>query len=184
VIELATISGNGLRPSLFGSSVDKTRTFHPTLGQPTSSEWYARGQAAVAAFDGLRARVARVADAGERGRILAWIGDPAQPGTPAFRYLAVGADLAAAQRAGGAETYSNPGAVERVTALEDSVRQLDSMVTNAETAYGQLTQPVSLEPVAQAPAPARQDWTTPALIGVGIVAAGIVVAKLAGKGRR
>ena len=184
MITIATISGNGSRPSVFGSSVSKTRTFHPTLGQPTSGDWYSRGQAALAGFDDLRARLASVADAAERGRILAWIGDPAKFGTPAYRYLAVKADSDAAQRAGNAENYSNPNVTERVSLLEDSVRQLDSMVSNAETAFGKLSQPVALEPVAQTSGPAKPDWTTPALIGVGIVAAGIVVAKFAKGGKR
>jgi len=184
VITLATISGNGSRPSVFGSSVAKGRTFHPTLGQPLPSDWYSRGQDALAGFASLRARLARVADAAERSRILAWIGDPAKFGTPAYRYLAVKADSDVAQRAGNAENYSNPNVTERVSALEDSVRQLDAMVTNAETAFGQLAQPVALEPVAQPPASPKQDWTTPALIGVGIVAAGLVIAKISRGGRK
>lgn len=184
MITLATISGNGSRPSVFGSSSDKTRGFHPTLGQPVSSDWYSRGQAALRSFDEIRARLARVADAGERERILAWIGDPSKSGTAAYRYLAVQADASAAQRAGTAESYSNPNVIDRVSLLEDSVRQFDAMVTNAETAYGQLTQPVALAPIAQAPATPKQDWTTPALIGIGIVAAGLVIAKVAKGGRK
>lgn len=183
MITLATISGNGSRPSIFGSSSDKTRGFHPTLGQPTSPDWYTRAQAAISDFDALRARLARVADPGERARILAWFGDPAQAGTPANRYLAVGADASAAQRAGTAASYANPTVTDRVALLEDSVRQLDAMVTNAETAYGQLTQPVALAPITQA-STQKQDWTTPALIGIGLVTAGIVIAKITKKGRR
>lgn len=181
MIELATISSNGSRPSIFGSSVSKGRTFHPTLGQPAPADWYSRGQAALAKFDELSGRQARIADAGERARILAWMGDPAKSGTPAYRYFAVQADAGAAQRAGNTENYSNGNVTDRVLALEDSVRQLDTMVTNAETAFGQLA--VSTESAAQ-PAPAKPDWTTPVLIGAAVVAAGLVVAKLARGGRR
>ncbi len=181
-IEQVPISGNRVRPSLFGASVHRTSTFHPTaarsssLGQASPGDWYNRATTAMQQYQQLYARLGYIANDAERNRIVAFLGDPAKSGTPAYRYAAVNADATAAARGGTLDPYSNPNVTDRVAALEDSVKQFDSMVSSAEASFGRLAQPVNLtQQPAGAPAAAPTDYTTPILIGAGVIALGLIV---------
>ncbi len=188
-IERVPISGNRARPSLFGTSVHRTSSFHPTLarsaslGQVSPGDWYNRATSAMSQYQQLYGRLAYISNDAERARILSFLGDPAKSDSPAYRYLAVNADATAAARTGTLDPYSNPNVTDRVAALEDSVKQFDSMVTSAETAFGKLAQPVSLQnptaPAAAATAPTN--YTTPILMGAGIIALGLVAVHLSGR---
>jgi hypothetical protein len=65
-IRIVQISGNGMRPSLFGSSVAQNIGFHAApariwLGQ-TSQDWYRRAKESLAKFDNLLNRTAMIAN--------------------------------------------------------------------------------------------------------------------------
>ncbi len=126
-------------------------------------------------YQQLYARLGYIANDAERNRIVAFLGDPAKSGTPAYRFAAVNADATAAARGGTLDPYTNPNVTDRVAALEDSVKQFDSMVSSAEASFGRLAQPVSLTQQPAAAPAAAADYTTPILIGAGVIALGLIV---------
>lgn len=191
-IMFVPISGNGARPSLFGSSVAQVPGFHPTLaggywmGQ-TPQEWYGRAKAAVAKFDELLTRTSRVASKTERDAILAWVGTAAQDGTPAYRYATVKSDLTDVERftPPAVQDYQLERRQSRVTKLEDFNKEFETKVSTAEAAHGRLPEPTVIErerivSPAAAPAAAGTDWTMPLIVGGGAVAVALLVSLLAG----
>jgi hypothetical protein len=194
-IRMVPVSGNGARPSLFTSSVSDGLGFHPTLaggywiGQ-APEEWYRRAKESLAAFEALLDRTAKIANKTERERILAWVGRPTTEGTPAYRYARVKADLLE-----DVERYTPPNVdayklerrQNRIKELEDFNKEFQTMVSNAETAFGKLPEPVVIEKekiirVPGAPAaPGAPDWTLPLIIGGGAVGVALLVTLLFGK---
>lgn len=149
-LRMAPISGNGFRPSLFNVSVAQTRTFHPTLAAAgaglgeTPADWYRRAKTAIARFDELLARTARIANQTERNRILAWIGKASTADTPAYRYATVKSDLQSDVEAftpPNVNAYQVERRQDRITKLEGFNNELSSMITNAENVYGKLPAP-------------------------------------------
>jgi len=191
-IRLVPISGNGLRPSLFGSSVAQNLGFHAApaarirLGQ-TPQDWYRRAKEALAKFDKLLDRTARIANKTEREAILAWVGISAVEDTPAYRYANVKSDLMTdveAYTPPNVDAYKVERRTNRIEKLEAFNREFEAKVSNAETVYGKLPEPTVIErerivqPRAEAPA-AGTDWTLPLAVGGGAIAVAIVVTLLA-----
>lgn len=194
-IMLVPISGNGGRPSLFGSSVAQGTGFHPTLsggywmGQGTTpQDWYNRAKAAVAKFDQLLSRTSRIASKTERDAILEWVGNASTDATPAYRYATVKSDLSDVERftPPAVQDYQVSRRQGRIEKLEDFNREFEAKVSTAETAHGRLPEPAVIErekivtPGAAPPAPAGTDWTLPLAVGGGAVAVALLVTLLAG----
>jgi hypothetical protein len=99
-------------------------------GPIPQGDWQARGQAAIAAWDTLVARVANIKDEAERGKLLEWMGRSDTPGSNTERYKVVLQDLKAGSAA-------DPALAERrVGQFEGAVRELTTLVENAEKIYG------------------------------------------------
>lgn len=187
-LQMAPISGNNFRPSLFGSSVEQTRGFHPTLsggywlGQ-TPAEWYRRAKDSIAKFDQLIARTSMIANQTERNNIQQWMGSVSDPNSPAYRYQSVKSDLQT-----DVESFTPPAInayqVERRTSriedLEDINRTFEAKVSNAETVYGKLPAPTVISQpgtiVSKTPS-----WVLPAVVGAGALAVAGLVTVLSGK---
>jgi thiamine pyrophosphate-dependent acetolactate synthase large subunit-like protein len=193
---MAPISGNGFRPSLFNVSVAQTRTFHPTLagGQQqgawlgqTPSDWYQRAKTALPRFDELLARTAKIANQTERNRVLDWVGKASTQDSPAYRYASVKSDL---QQDVEAYTPPNVNAYQverrqnRVEKLENYNKEFAAMVSNAETVYGRLPEPVVIERekiVSQQVGGGTPGWVLPVAVGAGALAVAGIITLLAKK---
>jgi hypothetical protein len=116
------------RPRFLGSALGAFGAPSPALGQFQQVAWRARAQAAVGKFDDLLRRIATIGDAGARDALMAWIGSPTQPGTPAERYKVVVDDLAQG-------TSWNDISEKRLLDLEGVVSQLEAEVSKAEQSY-------------------------------------------------
>lgn len=191
-IRMTPISGGLVRPSLFGGTVQQTRTFHPTLAQgfigqasgTSPADWYRRAKDSIAAFDGLLGRVARIANLTERNRILQWIGVAGTDGSPANRYSAVLSDLQQDVEAftpPAINAYQVSRRTRRITELEAYNSELTSMVSNAETYYGKLQDPIIIdrERIVN-PAASGTNWTLPIVVGAGAVGVALLVSALSG----
>lgn len=190
--QMAPISGNGFRPSLFNASVEQTRTFHPSLaggswlGQ-SSAEWYARAKASLARFDEILTRTARIANQTERNRILGWVGKASTQDTPAYRYATVKNDLQESVEAHtppAIDAYKVTRLQHRIEKLENYNNEFGTMVSNAENVYGKLAEPVVIEReriVSTTGGETKTNWTLPLVIGGGAVAVAILVSALSGK---
>lgn len=183
------ISGNTARPSLFGSSVQQSQSFHPVLsggyrlGQ-TPSEWYRRAKESLAKYDSLVIRTKRIANQTERKTIREWMGSPATDGSPAERYQTVLGDLQQ-----DVESYTPPAVnayqvdrrTNRIEKLEAFNRSLEGMVVNAEALYGILppNQVVTEERVVtQTQTPG---WVLPLAVGAGALGIAALVTFLSGR---
>lgn len=186
MLALTKISGNGFRPSLFGTSVNDHRIFY--LGQ-TAHDWYTRAQAAVARYDGLLARAKAVASASERDAVLSWIGSDSDQESPAYRYAAVAEDVDYAGQGENMDHYVKTHVQNRVPKLEAFNNELETKVRIAELATGTTTPPPGTTPApgttpggTRPPsAPAKTDWTLPLVIGGGAIAVAIIVTIVAKK---
>lgn len=152
-----------------------------SLGQSPAElvKWYQRAKAAVAKYAALLGRTDRVANATERANVRAWLGDPANPSAPAYRYASVLSDLAENVEA---FTPINYGAYQverrrnRIEALEDYNRDFEAKVVNAERVYGILPAPQVIRERVEVPGPtvtmpgAAPDLTIPILVAGGAVA--------------
>lgn len=177
---LTPISGNGARPSLFGGTVQNSVTFHPILGAPRpflgQIEWYNRAKQSLAEFDALLKRVAQVANKTAREAILDWIGTADDEDSAAYRYNRVKADLTE-----DVERFTPPNydayQIERrrnrIEKMEDWNRELKSMVEEAETIYGRLPEPVTIE---RTKIVETTDWTLPLLVAGSAVAVAVGIA--------
>lgn len=187
-IQLTPISGSFGRPSLFGYSVDQSRSFHPTLsgsywlGQ-TPTDWYRRAKESIAKFDALIGRMNRIANQTERKVIQDWVGSPSTEGTPAYRRRSVEADLTQ-----DVEAYTPPNVnayqverrTNRIAKLEDFNADFQSRVANAEVVYGILPpdQVITQERlVTQTQTPG---WVVPVAIGAGTLGIAALVTILSG----
>lgn len=191
-IMLVPISGNGFRPSLFGSSIVQGNGFHPTLsggywlGQAvTPKGWYSRAKAAVAKFEQLLSRTSRIASATERDNILAWVGPTGSVDTPRERYGTVVENIGYVESFTPIdyEKYGISRLQNRVTKLESYNTEFESKVVNAETAHGRLTEPAVIERpriVTPGVAPTGTNWTLPILVGGGALAIALAVTLIKG----
>jgi hypothetical protein len=189
-IMLVPISGNGFRPSLFESSVVQGTGFHPTLSGGywlglTGQEWYLRAKTAVAKFDNLLTRTAKIASKTERDNIMAWVGTAATDTTPAYRYAAVKSDLGDVETSTppGVSNYETERRQNRITKLEDFNKEFETKVVNAETVHGRLTEPAVIQResiLTPGAAPTGTNWTLPILVGAGALGIALVVTLIKG----
>jgi hypothetical protein len=187
-IQLTPISGNFGRPSLFGYSVEQSRSFHPTLsgsywiGQ-TPTDWYRRAKESIARFDALIGRMNRIANQTERKLIQDWVGSPSTDGTPAYRRRSVEADLmqdVEAYTPPNVNAYQVERRTNRIGKLEDMNADFESRVANAEAVYGILPpdQVITQERlVTQTETPG---WVLPVAIGAGTLGIAALVTILSG----
>lgn len=188
VMRPVMVSSPTARPSLFaevGPYAFRGSLGSASLGQ-TPQEWYRRAKDALAKFDGLLNRLARVANQTERENILRWVGTSAQEDTPAERYASVKSDLQT-----DVEAYTPPNVnayqvvrrTRRIEKLEDFNREFEAKVSNAETVYGKLPEPVVIEreKLVQAPGAGGMNWTLPLVVGGGAVVVALALTLLGGK---
>lgn len=180
------ISGNS-RPSFFGSSVQHSNGFHIGLGSSdlnvTPSDWYHRAKEALAKYDDLKARTARIADQDERKTIQEWTGSPIVDGTPANRAQAVLTDIREDVETfipANVNAYQVPSRTKKIEDLESVNRDLEAMIVNAEAVHGMLP---GNQGAPKQPAPESPGWLVPTLVGVTAVGIAIIVtAVYGGKG--
>ena len=186
-ISMVPVSGNGVRPSLFGGTVEQARSFHPTMsqgswmGQTAPADWYRRAKEGISKFDVYLTRTSYIANQTERNRVLAWMGSASTLDSPAYRYASVQGDLqqdveAFTPPAIGA--YQVPRRQNRIKKLESVNSEFESMVVNAENVYGKLSQPIVIERERILTVPGAEactNWTLPLLVGGGAVAVAILV---------
>lgn len=180
---LTPISGNGARPSLFGETVQNSVTFHPNMGAArvflgqSTQEWYQRAQKSLAEFDALLKRVAQVANKTAREQILEWIGTADDEDRAAYRYSRVKSDLehdVEAFTPPNINAYQVERRTRRIEKLEDFNRELNAMVSEAETVYGKLPEPVTIERTRIVEG--KTDWTLPLIVAGGAVAVAVGIA--------
>lgn len=189
-IMLVPISGNGFRPSLFGSSIVQSNGFHPTLSGEyglgvTAIEWYNRARAAVAKFEQLLARTSRIASATERDNILAWVGPLRSVDTPRERYDTVVENISYVEGFTpiNYDAYDKSRLQNRVTKLESFNTEFETKVANAQTVHGRLPEQTVIEReriVTPGAAAAKTDWTLPLLVGGGAIAIALAVTLIKG----
>jgi hypothetical protein len=168
----AAISGRTSRPSLFGSSVQQSQSFHQTLGSsgitPTPSDWYERAKEGLAKYDDLVSRTSRIADQAERKKIQDWLGSPIVDGTPANSAQQVLTDIREDVESfipANVNAYQVRSRTEKIEKLEATNQDLMAMVANASAAHGIL--PVSqgiIPPPAPDPGPT---WLLPVVVVTG-----------------
>jgi hypothetical protein len=191
-IQITPISGSLGRPSLFGFSVEQSRSFHPTLsgsfwmGQ-TPSDWYRRAKESIAKFDSLIGRMNRIANPAERKAVQEWVGSPSNEDSRAYRRRSVESDLRQDVEAftpPNISAYTVDRRTNRIEKLEEINANFETRVANAELVYGQLPldQVKTQEQlVAQTTTPG---WVLPVAIGVGTLGIAALVTILSGKGKR
>lgn len=164
--------------------MDKSRTFHPTLGQVTSADWYLRATKASGRFDDLLARTGRIADQAEREKILNWIGVAAISGTPAYKYAALKNDMDVNVNnftPPNVAAYEVDGRRDLVTTLEAVDNDFESLVSVGEVNYGVLAQPVVIDRDKIIGQINSSKWTLPIIVGVAAIGVAAVISMLAGK---
>lgn len=163
------ISGRTSRPSLFGSSVQQSQSFH-ALGAavltPTPSDWYQRAKESLAKYDDLVSRVGRIADQTERKRIQDFIGSAIVEGTPANAAQQVLTDIREDVESfipANVNAYQVPTRTDKIEKLESVNKDIEAMVATAAATHGVLpvSQGVIPPPSPEAPGPA---WLLPAVV--------------------
>lgn len=189
MINMVPVSGNGWRPSLFGGNVDKTRSFHPTLGrhawlgETTPADWYLRSVQALKKFDDLLARTGRIAYQTAREEILGWVGRAAVSDTPAWNYAVLRRDMDL-----NVENFTPPnvnafqvaGRQKLVENLETVNKTFESRVQNGEEAFGTLAQPVVIDREKIVGMSNSSKWVLPIIVGVAAIGVAAVIS-LVGK---
>lgn len=180
------ISSNGAGPSLFGFAADQTKGFRGSMrGNArfslgvTPSEWYQRAKVAVANFDTLFGRLAKIASPVERNRIIAWVGSASNEESPAYRYSSVKSDLARDVEAftpPNVNAYQIERRTSRIQKLEEINSQLTASVSAAEKSFGTLADPVVIDRTVLETA--KTDWTLPLIVGGGAIAVALIVSAL------
>lgn len=188
---MVPVSGNGLRPSFFGGTADKARSFHPTLGRntwmgdaPTPADWYLRATKAIAAFDDLLSRTAKISEQATREGILNWVGRANISETPAYKYAALKADLDL-----NVNNFTPPntnaflvaGRQKLVEILEAANQIFEGQVLSAENAFGSLAQPVVIDRDKILSRSDASKWILPVIVGVAAVGVAAVVTILGKK---
>ena len=99
----------------------------PSMGLPMH-DLYVRAKGAAAAFAWLAQRATSLPNEAARADALAWIGDPATDGSPAFRAATVAIDLAAADATAPPNygVYTDARRAARVAHLEGIDRELEA----------------------------------------------------------
>lgn len=169
--------GRGAR-SLFSDPIRHSMGFGYRLGYQ-GDVWYARAQAAIAQFDALVLRTARISNKTVRDQIAAWVGDPDSTDTPRERYNTVVYDVNRAKSYTPLNTaeFERGQVQNRVGKLESYNGTFAGKVVDAENAYGILPEPVVIERFTNVSAPGGVPfWQAPLLIGAGLIlAAGLFV---------
>lgn len=144
-------------------------------------EWHQRAKTALAKFEDLRMRVAKVANKQERERLGIWIGSASVGDTPAYRYASVASDLADVEKftPPAYQDYQVERRRTRIVKLEEMNRDLGTMVSSSEQAYGRLPEPVIVQTLVPTEAPGI-DWKLPVFVGGGALATALVISLLSG----
>jgi len=167
----AAISGRTSRPSLFGSSVQQSQSFHRTLGADsltTPSDWYDRAKEGLAKYDDLFARVNRLADQTERQNIQNWLGSPIVDGTPANAAQQVLTDIREDVESyipANVNAYQVSSRTDKIEKLESINRDFQAMVANASAKAGVL--PVTHGVVPPPPPDPGPTWLLPVVVVTG-----------------
>lgn len=181
-MRMVMMSGLGRgTPSVFSSVVRHSMGPSYALGA-TGAEWYQRATDAVAKFQELLGRVARIAHKAARETIVDWIGVNGVDGTPMDRYYSVLYDIGQAESYAKLNTtnFERSQLQNRVIKLEAFNRELATKVKNAEDYYGILPDPVVIERFVNVPgAPSGANWVVPAAVGVGVIAVVALINALA-----
>ena len=175
-------SGTSIRPPLFSNSVvDNFGLAGPVLGQD-AQQFYVNGKNAIAKFDSLVQRVARVANKTVRDQLIADYGlsDPSNKNKAMYMRNALASDVANAEKFSPIayeEGFPTHGPARgRVTKLNNFDSDLESAVKDAEVTYGILPEPVVIEKLVTVPGASGTNWTIPLVVAAG----GIGVAALLG----
>jgi len=110
------------------------------LGQD-QAEWNRRAQEAYGKYGALLRRTDAITDQAARDEIKAWLGRNDVPGAPAERYKAVSDAIEAG-------AGWNALSQKRVADLEDTVRDFEAKVKDAESRYGNLNSEKAPVPTA------------------------------------
>lgn len=140
----------------------------------SAAQWYARAQNAVAQFDALVVRTAKIANQTYRNEVVAWVGDPSSSDTPRERYNTVVWDMNRAKSYTPLNTteYDRSQLQNRVTKLEDYNQDFAAKVIAGENLYGILPEPVVIERFTNVSVPSEPpSWEMPLLVGAGILLA-------------
>lgn len=197
-IRMVPIAGSTARPSLFGSTVNQTRGFYPTLaGGPwlgeTGMEWYDRARNAIAKFDQLLARTNGIPSKAERDTVLAWVGPVGSSDTPRERYLTVVENVHYVEASDPIDytKYEVSRLQNRVKKLEAYNVEFEDKIRAAELVSGVKppapggTAPGGLIPkggtTPSAGGTGGTNWTLPLIVGGGAIAVAVLVSLLAGK---
>lgn len=187
-LQITPISGSVGRPSLFGFSVEQSRSFHPTLagnywiGQ-TPTDWYRRAKEALAKYDVLIGKMNVIANEAERKAIQGWVGTGSQEGTIAFRQKNVVSDLKEQVEAftpPNVSAYQVARRTEEIEKLENLLQTFEAKVQNAMVVYGTLPPDKAItqeQLIAQSQTPG---WVVPLAIGAGALGIAALVTVLSG----
>lgn len=176
-------SGTGTRPSFFSGSVsDNFGLAGPVLGQD-AQQFYVNAKNAIAKYDSLVQRVARVANKTVRDQLISDYGlsEPSNKDKSMYMRNALASDVANAEKFSPIayeEGFPTHGPARgRVTKLNNFDSDLENAVKDAEVTYGILPEPVVIEKVVTVPgASTGTNWTIPLVVAAG----GIGVAALLG----
>lgn len=176
-----------VRPFSLSSPFDAPRPWAPagfgrarSMGQaqaaapPTMTDdarWYQRAKDAVAEYDSLVIRAARLANRPIRESVLArYAGDPADTAGARYRRDSVADDIRFAESFAPVNflVFAEPRRRNRVDELRDWNRAFRDEVTAAETTYGVLPEPVMV-PVPGPVVTRAPTWLTPVLVGGGAI---------------
>lgn len=181
--------GGGARPSMFVAPLQSQFHVGYSLGGPslgvTAQEAYVNAKAAIADYDQLVGRAARIANKTSRDEIVKTYGlnEPDNKDKSLYMRNATASCVAQAD-AFSPVAYeqgfpSHGPCIGRVTKLQNFIDDMKSDVRNAENTYGILPEPVVITQYVNVPgqaAPGTTNWTIPIAVGVG----GLAIAALLG----
>lgn len=183
--------GGGQRPSIFSAPLQSQFQAGPSLGDPAyymaaddAQTSYVNGKAAIAEYDSLIGRAAKIANKSSRDEIVKDYGLNEPDNKDKSLYMRNATASCVAQADAFTPTAYEQGFPShgpcrgRVVKLRNFIDDLRSDVRDAENTYGILPEPVVITqylPGAAAPA-AGTNWTIPIAVGVG----GLAIAALLG----
>lgn len=178
MVQLGMVQISGGRSSFFSTPVSGQFQLNgqapwlagPMLGQ-TAQDYYVRAKAAIAQFDQLLARTARIANQTAREQIVKDFGlnDPANKDLAQYMRNALAGDVADADKYAPVsyeEGFPNHGPSRgRVSKLESFNSDFQSAVKYAEETYGILPEPVVITKTVTVAG--QTNWVLPVAVGAG-----------------
>lgn len=160
-------------------------TRHASLGRAalgeTEMSWFTRAKAAVAKYDDLSARAAKIADrAYSTGVLGRFRGNPSDPKGAFYRRNSVAFAVAEAESAQPVNylVFSRPEIQERVNQIERWNREFESAVTSGEERHGVMQSLGQAAPAAPAAAPPEPCPFSLLALGAVALGAGVLAATL------